>query len=241
MPHLSRDISPQEPILTVEIVNTVPETNLDEGVDVKPVAKPAPKPEEEIDTAQNRRHRRLRHHHHLHRPRRRKQQTRTENCRCCACTVAGAETCCCTKAGKPKTKPKPIKAPPKKPVMKSPENKNAKNQQLALASKLQDLTDRQAPCAASRKKKKRKEERRNKLDSSSPMPRRKRMRAPSEKKPRPSLISWRDRRSIPRRARQASTAPRWQRFSTTISQSSGTADRRRQCRYSYYCLNCSYK
>ena len=28
--------------------------------------------------------------------------------------------------------------------MKSPENKNAKNQQLALASKLQDLTDRQA-------------------------------------------------------------------------------------------------
>ena len=51
MPYLSRDSVPPEPILTVEIVNTVPETNLDEGVDVKPVEKPAPKPEEDIDTA----------------------------------------------------------------------------------------------------------------------------------------------------------------------------------------------
>ena len=35
MPFLSRDIAPEQPILTVDIVNKLPETNLDEGVEGK--------------------------------------------------------------------------------------------------------------------------------------------------------------------------------------------------------------
>ena len=36
MPLLSRDIAPEQPILTVDIVNVAPETNLDEGVEANP-------------------------------------------------------------------------------------------------------------------------------------------------------------------------------------------------------------
>ena len=56
MPYLSRDSVPPEPILTVEIVNTVPETNLDEGVDVKPVEKPAQSLKKTSTPPLNRRH-----------------------------------------------------------------------------------------------------------------------------------------------------------------------------------------
>ena len=166
MPHLSRDISPQEPILTVEIVNTVPETNLDEGVDIKPVAKPAPKPEEEIDTAAEP-------PPPPPTPPPPPAPTPAPEAAEPAPKIADAvpvpspepKPVAAPKPEKPKTKPKPIKAPPKKPVMKSPENKNAKNQQLALASKLQDLTDRQAALRRQQEEEeKKKKNARNKLD-----------------------------------------------------------------------------
>ena len=48
IPFLSRDIAPEQPTLTVDIVNTVPQTNLDEGVKAKPTADP--EPAKEVDT-----------------------------------------------------------------------------------------------------------------------------------------------------------------------------------------------
>ena len=169
MPYLSRDIAPQEPILTVEIVNTVPETNLDEGIDVKPVEKPAPEPEEETETAPE--------------PPPPPPApppapppppapTPAPEAAEPAPKVADAvpvpspepKPVAAPKPETPKTKPKPVKAPPKKPVFKSPENKNAKNQQLALASKLQDLTDRQAALRRQEEEEKKKKNARNKLD-----------------------------------------------------------------------------
>ena len=50
-------------------------------------------------------------------------------------------------------------------MIKSPDNKDAKNQQLALASKLQDLTDRQAALRRQQEEEeKKKKNTRNKLD-----------------------------------------------------------------------------
>ena len=138
MPFLSRDIAPEQPILTVEIVNTLPETSLNEGVKAKvepktpdikaekpkpevpktppPPAPPAPPPASEPTPA---------------------------------VTAEVVPTPSVEpkpiKAPKPKAKavPKPVKAPPKRPTQKSPEFKNRQKEQAQLTSKLQDLTDRQ--------------------------------------------------------------------------------------------------
>ena len=166
MPFLSRDIAPEQPILTVEIVNTLPETNLDEGVKAKvepkapepkveepkveappapapappppaPPPAPEPAPAEAVETAE-------------------------------AVPVPSVKPKP-EKAPKPKAKakPKPVQAPPKRPTQQSPEFKKRQQEQAALTSKLQDLTERQARLKREReekeKKKKAAEEKMKKL------------------------------------------------------------------------------
>ncbi len=142
MPFLSRDIAPEQPILTVEIVNTTPETNLDEGVEGKSEPKPQPEPKTEDKApppppppppppAPE--------------PEPEPQPSQAE-------TVAEAVPVPVPepkpeKAPKPKTEkktpPKPVAAPPKRPIQKSPEYKKRQEQQAQLTSKLKDLTERQ--------------------------------------------------------------------------------------------------
>lgn len=167
MPFLSRDIAPEQPILTVDIVNTLPETSLDEGVKAKvepkapevkaeepkaespkappppappppaPPPAPEPAPSEALETAE-------------------------------AVPVPSVKPKP-VKAPKPKAKapPKPVKAPPKRPTQKSPEFKKRQQEQAQLTSKLQDLTERQARLkreqAEKEKKKKAAEEKMKKL------------------------------------------------------------------------------
>ena len=140
MPFLSRDIAPEQPILTVEIVNTVPETNLDEGVEGKSEPKPQPKPVAEDKAPPP-----------PPPPPPPAPQPEPEPQPSVAEEVAEAvpvpvpepkpET-----APKPKAKktpPKPVAAPPKRPIQKSPEYKKRQEQQAQLTSKLKDLTERQ--------------------------------------------------------------------------------------------------
>jgi hypothetical protein len=128
IPYLSRDIAPEQPILTVEIVDIAPETNLDEGTDTAiepevqdetekppeveqpeapppaPAQRPPPTPEsvpsEDLETAE-------------------------------------AEPV-------PSLESKPVQAPQKRPINESPEFKELQEKQAQLTSKLQDLTERQA-------------------------------------------------------------------------------------------------
>ena len=141
MPFLSRDIAPEQPILTVEIVNTVPETNLDEGVEGKSEPKPQPKPVAEDKAPPP----------PPPPPPPPAPQPEPEPQPSVAEEVAEAVPVPVPepkpeKAPKPKAKktpPKPVTAPPKRPIQKSPEYKKRQEQQAQLTSKLKDLTERQ--------------------------------------------------------------------------------------------------
>ena len=141
MPFLSRDIAPEQPILTVEIVNTVPETNLDEGVEGKSEPKPQPKPVAEDKAPPP----------PPPPPPPPAPQPEPEPQPSVAEEVAEAVPVPVPepkpeKAPKPKVKktpPKPVAAPPKRPIQKSPEYKKRQEQQAQLTSKLKDLTERQ--------------------------------------------------------------------------------------------------
>ena len=141
MPLLSRDIAPEQPILTVEIVNTVPETNLDEGVEGKSEPKPQPKPVAEDKAPPP----------PPPPPPPPAPQPEPEPQPSVAEEVAEAVPVPVPepkpeKAPKPKAKktpPKPVAAPPKRPIQKSPEYKKRQEQQAQLTSKLKDLTERQ--------------------------------------------------------------------------------------------------
>ena len=141
MPFLSRDIAPEQPILTVEIVNTVPETNLDEGVEGKSEPKPQPKPVAEDKAPPP----------PPPPPPPPAPQPEPEPQPSVAEEVAEAVPVPVPepkpeKAPKPKAKktpPKPVAAPPKRPIQKSPEYKKRQEQQAQLTSKLKDLTERQ--------------------------------------------------------------------------------------------------
>ena len=161
VPHLSRDFVPPPPILTVEIVETLPETNLDEGVDVKPVKQEAPAPEEQTEQtpppppppppeAP---------------PAPETPPPAPQTAEAVPVPSPEPKPEAAPKTEKPKSKPKPVKAPPKKPLLKSPANTQNKNNQLALASKLQDLTERQATLRQKQEEEeKKKKKARNKLD-----------------------------------------------------------------------------
>ena len=129
LPQLSRDIAVDQPVLTVDIVETVPETNLDEGAeataeaaDAAPAPKeasaappPAPPP-----------------------PAPAPPSPRAESVPIPAPKSAAAPD-------KPREKSvaaSRVAAPPKRPWEKSPEFKKRKQQQALLTSKLQDLTRR---------------------------------------------------------------------------------------------------
>ena len=142
-PFLSRDIAPEQPILTVDIVKTTPETNLDEGIETQsdseasqadaddappppppptppappPPATPAPEIAEAVPTP--------------------------------SVNPKPAKT--------PDTKPQPVAAPPKRPTQHSPEFKKRQQEQALLTSKLQDLTERQAKLKKEDQEKKDKE------------------------------------------------------------------------------------
>ena len=141
MPFLSRDIAPEQPILTVEIVNTVPETNLDEGVEGKSEPKPQPKPVAEDKAPPP----------PPPPPPPPAPQPEPEPQPSVAEEVAEAVPVPVPepkpeKAPTPKAKktpPKPVAAPPKRPIQKSPEYKKRQEQQAQLTSKLKDLTERQ--------------------------------------------------------------------------------------------------
>ncbi len=136
-PFLSRDVAPDQPILTVEFVDNTKETNLDEGVKGKaepkaseteekadetppppppPPPKPAPQPEPTPSVAEQVAE---------------KVPLPTPEPK----PVKAPET-------KPKSPPKAIQAPPKRPIQQSPEFKKRQEEQALLTSKLQDLTER---------------------------------------------------------------------------------------------------
>lgn len=163
MPYLSREIAPEQPILTVDIVNVVPETSLDEGAEVQETPKPQPKQAEEPKTPSAPPPPPPPPPTPQPAPEIPPPAPKTAD----AVPVPSPEPkpVAAPKPEKPKSKPKPIKAPPKKPVKKSPVYKQAKQTQLALASKLQDLTDRQATLRRQKEEEeKKKKKARKKLD-----------------------------------------------------------------------------
>ena len=141
-PFLSRDVAPDQPILTVEFVDSAKETNLDEGVKGKaepkaaeaeeeteapapapappppppPPPKPAPQPEPTPSAAEQ-----VAEAVPLPTP--------------VPKPVKAPES-------KPKSAPKPVQAPPKRPIQQSPDFKKRQEEQALLTSKLQDLTER---------------------------------------------------------------------------------------------------
>jgi hypothetical protein len=126
-PFLSRDFSPEQPILTVEVVNRAPETNLDEGVEAKVEPSAPEKDTEEPEVEQ--------------------QETPppapppappkvAETAEAVPVPSENAEP-----VEAPKPKPENVQAPPRRPTEKSPDDK--KIQQAQLTSKLQDLTERE--------------------------------------------------------------------------------------------------
>ena len=131
LPHLSRDIAIDQPVLTVDVVDTVPETNLDEGIDAlltqpldtpppeeaAPDEPPPPPPPPEPPTP----------------------ETKAE-----PVPVPSPEAAPESPPAKPEVKPVEsarVAAPPRRPKDKSPATKRQK-QQSVLTSKLQDLTRR---------------------------------------------------------------------------------------------------
>lgn len=141
MPYLSRDIAPEQPVLTVDIVNTLPETNLEEGAEGK--AKPASKPAEEDKVEEQEAPPPPPKPAPAPAPKPVPQIDQTAEAVPTEKPVAAPEKPPEKPKAKPKA-PKPISAPPKRPVQKSPEFKKRQQEQAQLTSKLQDLTERKA-------------------------------------------------------------------------------------------------
>lgn len=124
-PFLSRDIAPEQPILTVDIVSDVPQTNLDEGAkaaskqdqapktssdDASPPPPPPPPPPKPTPSIAE---------------------------------PVPSESVASKKAEAP-SPPRVVTAPPKRPVKQSPEFKKRQQEQVQLTKKLQDLAERKA-------------------------------------------------------------------------------------------------
>jgi outer membrane biosynthesis protein TonB len=136
-PFLSRDVAQDQPILTVEFVDTAKETNLDEGVKGKAEPKAAEAEEEAEAPAP------------APVPPPPPPPPQPELTPSAAEQVAEAvplptPTPKPVKApeSKPKSAPKPVQAPPKRPIQQSPDFKKRQEEQALLTSKLQDLTER---------------------------------------------------------------------------------------------------
>lgn len=136
MPYLSRDIAPEQPVLTVDIVNTVDETNLNEGFKAK--AEPKPQPVKEVEAEEK-----PTPPPPPPAPAPAPEPPAPEEVKVAEALPVPSEKPKATPPP-PKVKPVPKKlsAPPKRPTRKSPEFKKRQQQQAQLTSKLQDLTER---------------------------------------------------------------------------------------------------
>ena len=130
LPHLSRDFAVDQPVLTVDVVDTVPETNLDEGIDAllkQPLDTP---PTEEAAPEEA--------------PPPPPPEPPTPKAEAEAEPVPNPDAAPESQPAKSEVKPVEVArvaAPPKRPQHKSPATKRQK-QQAVLTSKLQDLTRR---------------------------------------------------------------------------------------------------
>ena len=134
LPHLSRDLAIDQPVLTVDVVNTVPETNLDEGIEAAlDAAENTPPPEQESRPAPE------------EAPPPPPPPPAPSEAKVEAVPIPKPDAVPDKPTEKPKSEPVKkvanLAAPPKRPTRKSPDFKR-KQQQAALTSKLQDLTQR---------------------------------------------------------------------------------------------------
>ena len=130
LPHLTRDLSFDQPVLTVDIVEVTPETNLEEGIDANPDPVEESPPEEAPppDT-----------------PPPPPSPTAPPAPAAEAEPVPTPELAADSPPEKPDVKPvkaTKVAAPPRPPREKSPDYKKRQQQQAVLTSKLQDLTRR---------------------------------------------------------------------------------------------------
>ncbi len=138
VPFLSRDLSPPQPILTVEVVNKVPETNLNEGSEAvsKPPPKPKRQPEPETPAKQD----------PQPAPPKPEPKPTPETA---AIPIPEAQPKPESKPvpppkARPKAPPKTVAAPPKRPKHLSPDYKKRQEQQKQVTAKLKDLAEREA-------------------------------------------------------------------------------------------------
>jgi hypothetical protein len=133
IPYLSQGIAPEQPILTVDIVNSTPETNLEEGIKGKaqPAAptESAPTESTEEDTAEDT-----------------PPPAPPTSPPAAPKVVEAAEAVAVPDAELQKVKPKEpkpnVEAPLRRPVRKSPAFKKRQQEQARLNSALADLTER---------------------------------------------------------------------------------------------------
>jgi len=143
MPFFSRDIAPEQPILTVEIIQTLDNTNLKEGVEGKtepelqpaketqepsppPPAPPPPAPPPPAPTPA---------------PTPPEAKIAADDAVPLPSAKPKPKKAQESSPPQPKAKPSPVKAPPQRPIAKSPDYKKKKEQQLQLASNLQNLIE----------------------------------------------------------------------------------------------------
>ena len=132
VPHLSRDLAVDQPVLTVDVVDIVPETNLDEGIDAlltQPLDTPPPEEAAPEDAPP---------------PPPPPPEPPTPKSEAEAEPVPSPDAAPESPPTKPEVKPAEaarVAAPPKRPQHQSPATKRQK-QRAVLTSKLQDLTRR---------------------------------------------------------------------------------------------------
>lgn len=150
VPFLSRDLASEQPILTVEIVTTVPETNLDEGSDVEPKISEVESPEEQVEETPPAP------------PPPSESAPPEEEAEAVPTETAEPAPEQELKTAEP---PKPVTAPPKRPTQQSPAVKTREETQALLTSKLQDLTERKiTPKRELTEKEQKKQDAENKID-----------------------------------------------------------------------------
>jgi len=168
MPLLSRDIAPEQPILTVEIIQTLDDTNLNEGLEGKTESKP--QPAEEVKEAE------------VPPPPpppppapvppppapvpapATEAKIVAEDAVPLPSPKPTPKKAPQSAPPKPKAKPAAVAAPPQRPITKSPDYKKKKEQQLQLASNLQNLIENKSQRQREEKEKEdRKKETKDKL------------------------------------------------------------------------------
>ncbi len=142
VPFLSRDISPPQPILTVEVVSSVPVTNLNEGSEAiskpKPKPKPQPEPEPESEPVPPK-----------PAPPKPAPKPAPESDAIPIPEVApepkpvAKPKPVAPPKSRPKAPPKAVAAPPKRPKHLSPDYKKRQEQQKQVTAQLKDLTERE--------------------------------------------------------------------------------------------------